>query len=56
MTEFSTVVCIALIKSITVLGLTYGIVTLSSQDKPGWGWLVFIAVLVASTSYRYVKD
>jgi hypothetical protein len=54
--EFIAVILIALFKMITLLGLTAAIVYLIKEDKNGWGWLVFIAILVTSTSYKYVKD
>lgn len=54
--EFVAVILIAFFKMITVLGLTAGIVYLCKEDKNGWGWLVFIAILVCSTGYKYVKD
>ena len=56
MNEFIAVILIAFFKMITLLGLTAAIVYLIKEDKNGWGWLVFIAIMVISTSYKYVKD
>jgi len=54
--ELNVMALAIVVKAICVFGCVYGIVELAKLDKPGWGWLVFIAILVASTSYKYTKD
>jgi uncharacterized membrane protein HdeD (DUF308 family) len=56
MNEFSAVVIIAFFKMITLAVITTGVVILAEKEKSGWGWLIFLGILVASTSYKYVKD
>jgi len=56
MNELTALVLTVFFKSVTILGLGVGIVYLAEKDKPGWGWLVFLAIIVASTSIKYTKD
>jgi uncharacterized membrane protein HdeD (DUF308 family) len=56
MNEFIAVILIAFFKMITLVAITFGVVFLADNEKSGWGWLIFLGVLVASTSYKYIKD
>ena len=44
------------IRGIVVCACVAGTVYLAIHDKQGWGWLIFIAIISASTSFKYVKD
>jgi hypothetical protein len=49
---FAAVVC----KHLSLAVCVWGIVKLASEGKIGWGWIVVVAILIASTSYQYTKD
>jgi len=44
------------LRALVIIAITAGIVYLAANDKPGWGWLIVMGILVGSTSYRYIKD
>lgn len=44
------------LRAFTIVSVVAGVVYLAANEKPGWGWLIFLGVLVGSTSYRYIKD
>ena len=56
MSELNVMALALTLKAITIICLAGGVVYLAANDKPGWGWLIFLGVFVASTSYRYIKD
>lgn len=56
MTELNVMALAIVIRGIVVCACVAGSVYLASQDKNGWGWLIFIAFVVASTNYKYTKD
>lgn len=56
MTELNVIALALVIKVITLVACVWGIVMLASEGKDGWGWLVLLAVIVASTTYKYTKD
>ena len=56
MNEFIAVILIAFFKMITLVAITFGVVILADNEKSGWGWLIFLGIAVATTSYKYTKD
>ncbi len=56
MTELNVLALAVALKAVCLIATVAGIVYLAYNDKPGWGWLVFIAVLIASTTYKYTPD
>ena len=56
MTELNVTALGLTLRAITIICITAGVVHLAANDKPGWGWLIFLGVIVGSTSYRYIKD
>jgi hypothetical protein len=45
-----------LFKMIAICAAICGTVFLAYHGKDGWGWLIFLAVLIGSTSYKYTPD
>lgn len=43
-------------KWLAVLGLGFLSYKLMLESKDGWGWLVFLAVLVSCTSYKTTSE
>lgn len=56
MTELNVMALALTLRTIAVICITAGVVCLEANDKPGWGWLILLGMLVGSTSYRYIKD
>lgn len=56
MSELTVLFFAMLFKLIAVCAAIAGATYLASQDKAGWGWLIFLAVIIASTSYKYTND
>lgn len=56
MSELTVLFFAILFKSLTICACIAGIVFLIHTDKQGWGWLVFLAILIGSTSYKYHPD
>lgn len=56
MSELNVLALALTLRAITIIAVTAGVVYLSAKDKPGWGWLIFIGILVCSTSFKYIKD
>lgn len=44
------------LRAVTVMCITAGVVYLAANDKPGWGWLIVLGILVSCKGYRYTKD
>lgn len=45
-----------LFRMIALCAAIGGVVYLAYHGKEGWGWLIFVAVLIATTSYKYTPD
>lgn len=56
MSELNVIALALVMRAITIVSIACGVVYLAANDKPGWGWLIFLAVIVGSTSYKYTKD
>jgi len=56
MSELNVMALALVLRAIVVCACVAGTVYLASHDKKGWGWLIVVAILVASTSYKYTKD
>ena len=56
MSELNVMALAIVVRALTIAVCVWGIVQLASQGKDGWGWLIFLAILIASTSYKYTKD
>ena len=56
MSELNVMALALTLRAITIISVTAGVVYLAANDKPGWGWLIVLGILVGSTSYRYIKD
>ena len=54
MTELNVLALALIVRAITIISIAAGVVYLAANDKPGWGWLIVLGVLVGSTSYRYI--
>lgn len=56
MTELNVLALALIVRAITIISIAAGVVYLAANDKPGWGWLIVLGILVGSTSYIYIKD
>jgi hypothetical protein len=56
MTELQVMALYFVMRALILLGLIAAATYLAVNDKQGWGWILFIAVLVASSSVKYTKD
>ena len=56
MTEYTAVVVIMFLKSLTVLSAVIGAIYLAYYGKPGWGWMIFLAIVLGSSSVRLGSD
>lgn len=56
MTELQVIALALIIKGVSLFACVWGVVNLASQGKDGWGWLLFLAAMIASTTYKYTKD
>lgn len=56
MSELTVLFFAILFKSICVCVAIVCAYLLMQQGKDGWGWFVFLAVILASTSYKYTPD
>lgn len=56
MQELTVLFFALLFKVIAICFVTGAAAFLAYHGKEGWGWLIFVAVLVASTSMRYTPD
>jgi len=52
MSELNVMALALTLRAITIMCITGGVVYLASENKPGWGWLIFLGVIFGSTSYR----
>jgi hypothetical protein len=56
MTELNVLFFAILFKTFCVCAAIFGAAFLAYHGKDGWGWLIFLAVILGSTSYKYTKD
>ena len=56
MTEFGSVFSYMFFKCLMVCSGIAGVVFLAYNDKPGWGWLIFVLVLLSSTSFKWTPN
>lgn len=56
MNELTVLFFALLFKAVAVCAAIAGVVYLAYHEKAGWGWLIFLAVVLASTSYKYTPD
>lgn len=50
MGEHAAFVIAMFLKSTTVVAAIAGAVFLAYNDRPGWGWLIFIAIILATAT------
>lgn len=56
MGEHTAFVIVMFLKAAMVVSAIAGTVFLAYNDKPGWGWLIFIAVMLSTISIRIGND
>lgn len=56
MSELTVLFFALLFKMVGIVAAIGGVVYLAYHDKQGWGWLVVVAVLLSTTSYKYTPD
>lgn len=56
MSELTVLFFALLFKSIALLAAICAAAFLAYHGKDGWGWLIFLAVIIGSTSYKYTPD
>lgn len=56
MTESIIVTAFLITKAIMMCAGIAGVVFLAYHGKQGWGWLIFILILLASTSFKHTSD
>ena len=56
MSELTVLFFAVLIKGACVIAAIAGAVYLASEGKDGWGWLIFLALLLGSGSMKYTND
>lgn len=45
-----------LFKMVSLCAAIGGVVYLAYHGKDGWGWLIVLAALIGTTSYKYTPD
>lgn len=56
MTEYTAMTVIMFLKSLVVLAAVLGAIYLAYYEKPGWGWMIFLAIVLGSSSVRLGSD
>ena len=56
MSELNVLAFALFLRAVCVCVAIGGVVYLAYNDKPGWGWLIFLAICLAGTSYKYTPD
>lgn len=56
MTEYTAMTVIMFLKSLAVLAAVLGAIYLAYYEKPGWGWMIFLAIALGSSSVRLGSD
>lgn len=56
MSELTVLFFALVFKMISICVAIGGAVFLAYHGKEGWGWLIFLAVILGSTSYKYTPD
>ena len=56
MTELNVLFFALLFKGVALCCAIAAAAFLAYHGKDGWGWLIFLAVILGSTSYRYTPD
>jgi hypothetical protein len=56
MSELTVLFFALLFKAISLCAAVAGVVFLAYHGKDGWGWLIVVAILLATTNYKYTPD
>jgi hypothetical protein len=56
MNEKTLIAFVAASKAACVLAAIAGAIHLADQGKDGWGWMIFLAIMIGSFSITYRKD
>ncbi len=56
MSELTVLFFAIFFKSLCLIAAIAGATFLIYHNKDGWGWLIFLAIIVGSTSYKYTPD
>lgn len=56
MTELNVLFFALLFKAVAVCVAIAAAAFLAYYGKEGWGWMIFLAVVLGSTSYKYTPD
>jgi len=56
MSELTVLFFALLFKSICLCFAIAAAAYLAYLGKDGWGWMIFLAILIGSTSYKYTPD
>lgn len=56
MSELTVLFFAVLIKGACIVACIAGVVYLASEGKDGWGWLIFLAIVLGSGSIKYNDD
>ena len=56
MSEYTAMVVIVFLKSIVAMSAVLGAIYLAYYEKSGWGWMIFLAIVLGSSSVRLGSD
>ena len=56
MSELTVLFSALLFKAIAVCVAIISAAFLAYHGKDGWGWIIFLAIILGSTSYKYTPD
>jgi uncharacterized membrane protein HdeD (DUF308 family) len=56
MNEIEVMFYALLIRGVVLCSITAGVVILALNNKDGWGWLIVLGVILATTTYSYKPD
>lgn len=56
MTEYTAIVVIVFLKSMVAMSAVLGAIYLAHYEKPGWGWMIFLAIVLGASSVRLGSD
>jgi ABC-type phosphate transport system permease subunit len=56
MSELNVLALTIVLRTVATCFAIFAAAYLAFYEKDGWGWMIFLAICIGSTSYKYTND
>jgi len=56
MSQLNVLALAIVLRTVAICFAIFAAAYLAFYEKDGWGWMIFLAICIGSTSYKYTND